>query len=52
MTITAIIKTYRGIDQGWQQVTTKTTKKEADRFLSLLNKVRPDYNNKMIISHN
>ena len=52
MTITAIISTYRGIEHGWEQVTTKSTKKEADRFLSLLNKVRPDYNNKMIIKYN
>jgi hypothetical protein len=44
---TAIIATYRGTQRGWEPVTLKTTAQEAERFLTLLNRVRPDYSNKI-----
>ena len=41
------VTTYRGIDQGWATVRTTTNKVKAEQFLTLLNKVRPDYSNKV-----
>lgn len=46
----ATISTYRGITDGWQVVATRNTKAEADSFLTLLNRVRPDYMNRVTVT--
>ena len=46
----ATISTYRGTVDGWQVVTTRNTKAEADSFLTLLNRVRPDYLNRITVT--
>ena len=45
--IIATISTYHGTTDGWQPVTHKRTKQEAERFLSILSRVRPHYIHKI-----
>ena len=47
MTITALIQTYHGTTDGWQVVTAKRTKQEAEHFLRVLSLVRPHYIHKI-----
>jgi hypothetical protein len=51
MTITAHIQTYHGITDGWQTITTRRTKQEAERFLRYLSLVRPHYIHKITRSY-
>lgn len=46
----ATISTYRGIVDGWEIVATRNSKAEADSFLALLNRVRPDYLNRITVT--
>jgi hypothetical protein len=40
--------TYRGIDLGWVAVGRPRSKADTERLLVLVNRVRPDYSNKII----
>ena len=41
--ITAHIQTYYGITDGWQTVTTRRTKQEAEALLLKLSLIRPHF---------
>lgn len=47
--ITAKIKTFRGASNGWQLRAEKTTKREADRLLHLLNRIQPQLIHKITV---
>lgn len=42
------VATYRGIDLGWVAVGRPRSKADTERLLALVNRVRPDYTNKII----
>jgi hypothetical protein len=42
------VATYRGINLGWVPVGRPRSKAATERLLALVNKVRPDYTNKII----
>jgi hypothetical protein len=42
------VATYRGIDLGWVPVGRPRSKAATERLLALVNRVRPDYSNKII----
>jgi hypothetical protein len=43
------VATYRGIDAGWVPVGGPRNKQETERLLKLVNRIRPDYLNKLKI---
>jgi hypothetical protein len=42
-----IVATYRGIDAGWVAVGGPKSKAETERLLTLVNRIRPDFVNKV-----
>ena len=42
------VATYRGIDLGWVAVGRPRSKADTERLLVLVNRIRPDYSNKII----
>jgi hypothetical protein len=43
------VATYRGIDAGWVPVGGPRNKQDTERLLQLVNRIRPDYLNKLKI---
>jgi hypothetical protein len=42
-----MVCTYRGIDDGWQSIGRVRTKQQTELLLQLVNKIRPDYSNRI-----
>jgi len=42
-----IVATYRGVELGWVPVGRPRNQSETERLLSLVNRIRPDYVNKV-----
>jgi hypothetical protein len=42
------VATYRGISQGWVAVGGPRSKAATDRLLALVDRIRPDYSNRVI----
>jgi hypothetical protein len=41
------VETYRGVSAGWQKVSIRPHKAEAEKLLALLQKVRPDFSSRV-----
>jgi hypothetical protein len=44
------VATYRGIEAGWVPMGQPRSQSEAERLLSIVNRIRPDYINKSTIA--
>ena len=42
------VATYRGIDTGWVPVRGPRNRQDTERLLQLVNRIRPDYINKLM----
>ena len=42
-----VVATYRGIELGWVPIGKPRNQSETERLLSLVNRIRPDYVNKV-----